>query len=213
MTQFVSYLRVSTKHQGIEGLGIQSQRIAIANRIGDGILLKEFVEVESGRNTKRPELKKAIETSSKLGCTLIVAKLDRLGRKASHLMEIKDLGIDIVICDMPQINTLTFGMYAVMAQHEAEQIGARTSAALKAKKYQGQPQNLTKDGVRLGAESMKKKKQDNQNNQAALALIKDLMANGATQQKCLEKLNEYGMKTARGKRFSSKTQIARLLAM
>lgn len=211
--QYVSYLRVSTKHQGIDGLGIQGQRIAITNRIGDGELLHEFVEVESGRNTKRPVLKKAIETASQLGCTLIVAKLDRLGRKASHLMQIKDMAIDIIICDMPELTTLTFGVYAVMAQHEAEQIGARTSAALKAKGYQGQPQNLSENGVRLGAVAMKQKAKDNINNQAALSLIKDEMAKGATQQQCLEKLQAYNMKTARGNIFTSKTQIARLLAM
>ena len=39
-------------------------------------------ERESGTNSDRPILKKAIEETKKLKCTLLIASLDRLSRNA-----------------------------------------------------------------------------------------------------------------------------------
>jgi len=214
MKKFVSYLRVSTKHQGISGLGEHAQRNNIQNHIASngGELLNEFVEVESGKNTNRPELNKAIEEAKATGATLIVSKLDRLGRKARHLFTIRDSGIDIVICDMPKIDTFSFGIFATMAEHEADIISKRTKEALRAKGYKGQVQNLTAEGRLMGSKAMKEKKAINGNNKRAKAFIKLLVESGASYSQCVQKLNESGFKTSRGNLFTSKTQVARLLA-
>jgi len=49
---FVSYLRVSTTGQGESGLGIEAQRSAVQSFINSSRaeLVREFVEVESGKN-------------------------------------------------------------------------------------------------------------------------------------------------------------------
>ena len=52
--KFISYLRVSTEKQGRSGLGLQAQQQAIESYLNGGNwrLLGEFIEVESGKDTK-----------------------------------------------------------------------------------------------------------------------------------------------------------------
>jgi DNA invertase Pin-like site-specific DNA recombinase len=55
---------------------------------------------------------------------------------------------------MPDANTPTVGLFAVIAQHERETISQRTKDALKAKKARGAqlgtPANLTEEARQLG---------------------------------------------------------------
>jgi DNA invertase Pin-like site-specific DNA recombinase len=69
--KFVSYLRVSTARQGRSGLGLEAQRKAVDDFLngGDWRVIREFVEVESGKRTDRPELMKAFQA-----CRLYGAK-------------------------------------------------------------------------------------------------------------------------------------------
>lgn len=135
MRQYVTYLRVSTTKQGIDGNGIEAQRAAAASFEGDH--LAEYVEVESGRKSIRPELNNAIDHCMRTGATLVVAKLDRLSRNASFLLSLRDAGVDIHFCDMPDANKLTVGIMALVAEDEAERISARTKAALAVVKSRG----------------------------------------------------------------------------
>jgi hypothetical protein len=82
--RYVSYLRVSTDKQGAEGLGIEAQRQAVTQYLDGGRwkLLKEFVEVESGKVAHRPQLEQALQLAKISGARLLVAKLDRLSRDA-----------------------------------------------------------------------------------------------------------------------------------
>jgi len=77
---FVSYLRVSTARQGTSGLGLEAQRSAVFSHIASvgGDLLREFVEVESGKVNARPVLAEALAHCRRTGATLVIAKLDRL---------------------------------------------------------------------------------------------------------------------------------------
>lgn len=52
-TQYVSYLRVSTQKQGYSGLGLEAQKEIIRNYLNGKTPVTEYVEVESGHNTKR----------------------------------------------------------------------------------------------------------------------------------------------------------------
>src|SRR6476660_3501324 len=49
--RWISYLRVSTDRQGASGLGLEAQRKAVADYLNGGswTLLKEYVEIESGK--------------------------------------------------------------------------------------------------------------------------------------------------------------------
>ena len=85
--RFISYLRVSTAGQGRSGLGVEAQRQAVADYLNGGkwTLVKEFVEVESGKRADRPELAKALALCRAHRAALVVAKVDRLARSQRFL--------------------------------------------------------------------------------------------------------------------------------
>jgi DNA invertase Pin-like site-specific DNA recombinase len=62
--KFVSYYRVSTDRQGRSGLGLDAQKEAVQQRLDGGRwqLVAEFVEIESGKRAKRPQLDAALAT-------------------------------------------------------------------------------------------------------------------------------------------------------
>ncbi len=139
-SKFVTYLRVSTAKQGRSGLGLEAQREAVRQFVtghGGKIIAPEFVEVETGKRNDRPELNKALKRCRLTGATLVVAKLDRLSRNAAFLMTLRDSGVEFVAADLPEANTMTVGVMAVVAQHEREAISHRTKAALAAAKARG----------------------------------------------------------------------------
>ncbi len=137
--KFVSYLRVSTDRQGKSGHGLEAQRMAVADHLngGDWELLDEFVEVESGKRDDRPKLIEALQQCVLTGATLLVAKLDRLSRDAHFLLGLQKAGVPFVACDMPDANSMTVGLLAVVAQAEREAISKRTTEALAAAKARG----------------------------------------------------------------------------
>lgn len=137
--RYVIYLRVSTSKQGIEGNGIEAQRKACHDFLngGDWEVEAEYVEEESGRKARRPQLNKALDHCVKTGATLVIAKLDRLARNVAFVSRLLESGIDFVCADMPNANKLTIHIIASMAEYEAEQIGKRTKAALAVVKARG----------------------------------------------------------------------------
>jgi len=151
-SSIVTYLRVSTQKQGQSGLGLEAQRKAVEDYLngGDWNILEELVEVESGKNSKRPKLLEAIELCKASGAKLVVAKIDRLTRDAAFLLNLKDAGIDFIAADMPEANRLTIGIMALVAEQEREAISKRTKAALAAAKARGKQLGAYRDGVFVG---------------------------------------------------------------
>lgn len=137
MQKFVTYLRVSTARQGRSGLGLEAQREAVAGYARQGRILREYVEVESGKRVDRPQLELALKECKLTGATLVVAKLDRLARNVEFTARLMNSGADFVAADMPEANRLTIHIIAAMAEHEREQISQRTKAALAAAKRRG----------------------------------------------------------------------------
>jgi hypothetical protein len=91
--KFVAYYRVSTDRQGRSGLGLDAQRKAVEDYLNGGgwELVGEFVEVESGRKSDRPELLKALAACRRQGATLVIAKLDRLSRNVAFVSNLRAL--------------------------------------------------------------------------------------------------------------------------
>jgi DNA invertase Pin-like site-specific DNA recombinase len=136
----VAYYRVSTGKQGRSGLGLDAQRSAVRTFLNGGSweLIAEFTEVESGkRHENRPQLQEALRLCQLTGATLIVAKLDRLSRDAAFLLTLQNAGARFVCADMPDANSLTVRIMALVAQQEREAISTRTKAALAAAKARG----------------------------------------------------------------------------
>ena len=131
-----AYLRVSTQKQGISGLGLEAQRKAIEHLLG-GQPYEEFIEVESGKKSKRPQLEAAIAYCRKHKTKLVIAKLDRLARNVHFISGLMEAGIDFIAADMPNADRFMLHVYAAMAEEEGRRISERTKAALAAAKECG----------------------------------------------------------------------------
>lgn len=217
--KFVAYLRVSTIRQGRSGLGLEAQRDAVRRFVASGrgrVIAPEFVEVETGKRNDRPELEKALNRCRVTGATLVVAKLDRLSRNAAFLMTLRDGGVDFVAADLPEANTMTVGVMAVVAQHEREAISLRTKDALTAAKARGtklggyRPQAARiGDYQTAGVEAARRKAK--QTAELRRAAFEPLLAERISLNAMAAKLNEDSITTARGKRWTA-TAVKRTIA-
>ncbi len=137
MANYVTYLRVSTDKQGIQGLGIEAQRHAVALYLNGTAPLAEYAEAESGKRNDRVQLSNAIEHCRLTGSTLVIARLDRLARNVDVLRVLEEAKVEFVACDMPSANKLTIGIMLLVAEAERERISKNTKAALAAAKGRG----------------------------------------------------------------------------
>ena len=175
-------------------------------------------ETESGKKDDRPELDKALRRCRLTGATLIIAKLDRLSRDIAFIANLQKSKVDFVCCDMPEANTLTIGMMAVLAQYERELISERTKAGLAAAKARGtklgNPQlHLVRTGDTTNATAAAKAKAEERNAQVR-ELITEFEIEAGRELSLRELaalLNDAGYTTARGKQFSA-TQVSRIKA-
>lgn len=133
---YISYLRVSTSKQGRSGLGLAAQREMVEAyvRSGDRRIVRELVEIESGRKDDRPRLAEALRLCRLHGARLLVGKLDRLSRDAAFLLNLQKSAVKFVVADTPDANELTIGVLAVVAQAERQMIADRTRQALARKR-------------------------------------------------------------------------------
>lgn len=155
----VGYARVSTTEQNLD-LQIDALKVAGCERL--------FTDTVSGGHVDRPGLAAALR-ECRSGDTLIVWKLDRLGRSLPHLVEtVRDLdtrGVGFK-CVQENIDTTTSGgklifhIFASLAEFERDLIRERTTAGLTAARARG------RTGGRPKGVDQKKQK-------AALALKQD----------------------------------------
>ena len=139
--KYVSYLRVSTNRQGESGLGLEAQRAAVVNFVGSlkgqAEIVKEFVEVESGKKTDRPVLAEAVRECKANGYTLLVAKLDRLSRNLHFVTALQNSKVDFVAADNPHATPFLIHILVAVAEHERNMISNRTKLALEAARARG----------------------------------------------------------------------------
>lgn len=216
--EYVAYYRVSTNKQGKSGLGLEGQQQSVMNclaHISDSKLITSFIEIESGKKDDRPQLNEALQLCKDNNYTLLIAKLDRLSRNVEFLFHIKNSGVEIHCVDLPQLNTLTLGIYATLAQHERELIGQRTKAALQAKKARGvklgAPNAAFTDAMRLNAlKAIQNKAQSNENTIRAVEAIRMKLQETKNLAHIAAYLNEKHFQTAKGKAFKAE-QVKRLI--
>lgn len=138
---FVGYYRVSTRHQGLSGLGLAAQRESVRAYASSkqGELMAEFEEWEGGHKgpASRPALAAAIECCRERRATLLIARLDRLARNVMVVSNLMKSGIDFLSVDVPQANRFTIHILAAVAEYERHIAGVRIREALMAYQDRG----------------------------------------------------------------------------
>jgi DNA invertase Pin-like site-specific DNA recombinase len=139
----VGYMHIS-KTDGSQTLTLQRDALTEAGVEPSRI----YEDAASGRQDDRPGLRACLKALQP-GNTLVVWKLDRLGRDLKHLVGLVDdlnqrqVGLKVLAGTGAQIDTTTangrlvFGIFAALAEFEAELIRERTKAGLTAARARG----------------------------------------------------------------------------
>ncbi len=162
----LGYARVS-KADGSQVLDLQKDALIAAGVSPETI----YSDMASGKRDDRPGLAAALK-SARTGDTLIVWKLDRLGRDLRHLvntvhdLEKRGIAFKVLSGQGAEIDTTTpagkmvFGIFASLASYERELIRERTISGLAAARARGRkggrPFTMTPAKVRLAQASMGK---------------------------------------------------------
>lgn len=160
----VGYARVS-KADGSQTTDPQRDALMAAGVDPERI----YQDLASGGRDDRPGMAECLK-ALRAGDTLLVWKLDRLGRDLRHLVNIvhdlteRGIGLKVLTGQGAAIDTTTasgklvFGIFAALAEYERELISERTVAGLAAARARGRtggrPFKMTKAKVRLAAASM-----------------------------------------------------------
>jgi len=153
----IGYMRVSTGEQNLD-----LQRDALDRAGCDRV----FDDVCSGRTTERAGLDKAIDVMRD-GDTLVVWKLDRIGRSLPHVVGLvgdlqkRGVGLKVLTGDIDTTTVtgrLVFGIFATLAEFERDLIHERTMAGLAAARARGRsggrPRIMTKQKLKAAMAMM-----------------------------------------------------------
>lgn len=210
---YVAYIRVSTKQQEDSGLGLESQQQIIRKEIGREPD-KTFIEVESGRKDDRRILRECMAYCRATGATLIVAKLDRLARRLRFACELLESGVQIRVCGMTSMTTLTFHILCAVAEEEARLISERTKAGLAVAKSRGVKLGSARPGHWDGREHLRGCPRGSKVapvNQTLVTQCKQLRISGRNYQEIADLINAQGHRAPRGGKWT-KSQVHRMTA-
>lgn len=160
----IGYMRVS-KTDGTQTLDLQRDAL-LAARVAPERL---YEDLASGRKDARPGLDACLKALQPRN-TLVVWKLDRLGRDVKHLINLveelrqRDVSLKVLAGAGAHIDTTTangrlvFGIFAALAEFEAELIRERTCAGLAAARARGRlggrPRKMTKATLHMAMAAM-----------------------------------------------------------
>lgn len=160
----IGYMRVS-KADGSQTTDLQRDALIAVGVAADQL----YEDKTSGKLDARPGLDAALK-ALRNGDTLIVWKLDRLGRDLRHLvntvhnLENRGIGLKVLSGHGASIDTATpsgklvFGIFAALAEFERELISERTLAGLAAARARGRsggaPYKMTAAKLRLAMAAM-----------------------------------------------------------
>ncbi|WP_347350879.1 recombinase family protein [Intrasporangium sp.] len=161
----VGYARVS-KADGSQTTDLQRDALIAAGIAPEAL----YEDRASGKGDDRPQLAACLKALRTGEDTLVVWKLDRLGRDLRHLVNIvhdltgRGVGLRVLTGQGAAIDTATpsgklvFGIFAALAEYERALISERTRAGLAAARARGRrggrPFKMTPAKVRLAAASM-----------------------------------------------------------
>ena len=147
MGNIFGYIRVSSRDQNEDRQLIALKELAIPEK-------NIFIDKQSGKDFKRPQYRKMIRRVRK-DDLLYIKSIDRLGRNYAEILEqwrilTKDKGIDIVVLDMPLLDTrrgkdlmgtflsdIVLQVLSFVAENERTNIRQRQAEGIAAAKARG----------------------------------------------------------------------------
>lgn len=147
MGNVFGYIRVSSKDQNEDRQMIAMKELEIPEK-------NIFVDKQSGKDFKRPQYRKMLR-SIKRDDLLYIKSIDRLGRNYAEILDqwrmlTKDKGIDIVVLDMPLLDTrrgkdlmgaflsdIVLQVLSFVAENERTNIRIRQAEGIAAAKKRG----------------------------------------------------------------------------
>ena len=141
------YIRVSTREQNEDRQVIALREVDVPER-------NVYIDKQSGKNFNRPQYKKLLRKMKK-DDLLYIKSVDRLGRNYAEILEqwrmlTKDKGIDIVVLDMPLLDTrcgkdlmgtflsdIVLQVLSFVAENERTNIRQRQAEGIAAAKAKG----------------------------------------------------------------------------
>lgn len=203
--KLIGYTRVSSDQQGASGLGLEAQEAQIrAYADAHGFDLVDVVsEVSSAVSGDRPERFAALaKCANGEADGIIVAAQSRISRSVIETADLLDWAerksVRLVMLDCSVDTATPAGkmvatILSAVAQNEADQISARTKAALAAKRERGEA--ITRPRVEGDAAE----------------LILQLRADGVSFRGIVKHLNDNNIPTARGGKQWHTSSIQRVL--
>lgn len=206
---YVLYHRLSKKKMTGNQYGIDSQEADIRRFLEQQenySVLGSFAEYYSGKGDwkQREELVKAVELCKSTGATLVVAKVDRLGRNVASVSALLEM-VKVKIAIMPSAENMVINILAVLAEEEVKGISDRIKKGLAVAREKG---------VILGAANPKYNRTNYDRNRSSkkkgefLLTFKDSLiayrSTGTTYQKIADQFNKQGKRTVRGSLFDAK---------
>ncbi len=147
MGKVFGYIRVSSRDQNEDRQMIALKEFAIPEK-------NIFIDKQSGKDFKRPQYRKMLR-SIKRDDLLYIKSIDRLGRNYAEILDqwrilTKDKGIDIVVLDMPLLDTrrgkdlmgtflsdIVLQVLSFVAENERTNIRMRQAEGIAAAKKRG----------------------------------------------------------------------------
>lgn len=147
MGNVYGYIRVSSRDQNENRQMIALKGVCISEK-------NIFIDKQSGKDFERPQYRKMVRKIKK-GDLLYIKSIDRLGRNYAEILEqwrklTKDKGIDIVVLDMPLLDTrrgkdlmgtflsdIVLQILSFVAENERSNIRQRQAEGIAAAKAKG----------------------------------------------------------------------------
>jgi len=210
----LGYVRVSTKRQKNEGVGLETQKRKIRAwaEMNDYTLIgiEEDPGLSGSRMDNREGLQKAIKIACDKKAALITYSLSRLSRSLQDTLVIADrlekAGADLVSLSEKLDTTsasgkMVFRILSVLNEFEREVLSERTASALQFKKSTGKVYSHTPYGYNRVGDNLV----ENETEQSVIAQIKEMRRSGESYRQIAKTLNSKGIPTKNNKQWHAST--------
>lgn len=211
-TKYIAYYRVSTKSQE-SNHSLEAQKQDVHKAVGSSNIMHEFTDIDSGKNTKRKELKKAMELCKANGYTLISFRLDRLTRNLKTIIELQENKIKYTALDCINDSQMIIEIKTSINQDFLRQLSDKTRAGIRIAhqkgRKSGKPENLTQKARSKGLQVRIQNSLENPNSIMSNEIITDKRMLNWSWNKIAKHLTEKGFKAPKGGKLTA-IQVQRI---